>query len=213
MAYMDIVKHYEECFKAYGDNNKGVDWPNESDVQARYKVMLDVVNFDSRRSWEGRTPSLLDFGCGLGHLFQYIQDNHVNVGYEGLDASEIFINKCKQKFPMSKFYHCDLLSDDPENVVPNYDYIVMNGVFTEKLTMSYEDMLAYFQKLVIKVYEKCNCGIAFNVMSKDVAWERDDLFHLPLNVLSKFIVQDLTRDFIIRNDYGLYEYTVYIYKR
>ena len=55
-------------------------------------------------------------------------------------------------------------------------------------------------------------GIAFNVMSKDVDWERDDLFHLPLSELSSFLSKNLTRRYIIRNDYGLYEYTTYVYK-
>ncbi len=56
-------------------------------------------------------------------------------------------------------------------------------------------------------------GVAFNVMSKDVDWEREDLFHLPLNVLSNFLTKEVTRDFIIRYDYGLYEYTTYLYKK
>lgn len=211
MTYMDIVKHYEECFKTYGDNNKGVDWPKEIDVQTRYKVMLEIENFDSDSHKE--QYSLLDFGCGLGHLYQYILDNHMNIGYAGLDISEIFVNKCKEKFPQVEFICCDLMDEDSEISVPKYDYIVMNGIFTEKLALNYDEMLDYFQKLVTKVYERCNYGIAFNVMSKDVDWEREDLFHLPLNVLSRFLTKNITRDFIIRHDYGLYEYTVYVYKR
>lgn len=210
MLYMDIVKHYEECFRTYGDNNKGVDWPKEADAQTRYKVMLDIARFDLFRSNE--KYSLLDFGCGLGHLYQYILDRYMDIEYAGLDASEVFVNKCREKFPQIKFMHCDLMNETFEDHVPKYDYIVMNGVFTEKLSLSYDEMLDYFQKLITKVYEKCNYGIAFNVMSKDVDWEREDLFHLPLNVLSSFLTKNITCDFIIRNDYGLYEYTVYVYK-
>ena len=55
-------------------------------------------------------------------------------------------------------------------------------------------------------------GVAFNVMSKAVDWEREDLFHLPADLLIDFLTKKLTRNFIIRNDYGLYEYTTYIYK-
>jgi hypothetical protein len=54
-------------------------------------------------------------------------------------------------------------------------------------------------------------GIAFNVMSKHVEWERDDLFHVPFDVLAEFVIADLTRNFVFRNDYGLYEYTTYVY--
>ena len=88
----------------------------------------------------------------------------------------------------------------------------MNGVFTEKRELSFDEMWNYFTKLISIVYEKCNNGVAFNVMSKSVDWEREDLFHLPLDILSDFLCKKITRNFIIRNDYGLYEYTVYLLK-
>ena len=55
-------------------------------------------------------------------------------------------------------------------------------------------------------------GVAFNVMSKHVDWERDDLFHLPFDEMAGFVTRNLTRNFVIRNDYGLFEYTVYLYR-
>ena len=79
--------------------------------------------------------------------------------------------------------------------------------------MKYDEMFSYFKKMITKLYEMCNKGIAFNVMSKDVDWERDDLFHLPLSDLSVFLTKDISRDFVIRNDYGLYEYIIYVYKK
>jgi hypothetical protein len=66
--------------------------------------------------------------------------------------------------------------------------------------------------MLTKVFAKANKGIAFNVMSKAVQWERDDLFHVPADRLIGFLTEKLTRNFIIRNDYGLYEFTTYIYK-
>ncbi len=49
-------------------------------------------------------------------------------------------------------------------------------------------------------------------MSKQVDWERDDLFHLPLDQMADFVCGNLSRNFVIRNDYGLYEYTTYVYR-
>ena len=45
MDYKDIVKHYEVCFDKYGDDPKGVDWNQEHQVDARYKTMLELINF------------------------------------------------------------------------------------------------------------------------------------------------------------------------
>ncbi len=47
MEYTKISKYYEECYEMYGDNHKGVDWPNQKDAEIRYRVMLDIMKFDS----------------------------------------------------------------------------------------------------------------------------------------------------------------------
>jgi hypothetical protein len=72
-------------------------------------------------------------------------------------------------------------------------------------------MFSYFQQLLRRVFEHATIGIAFNVMSKHVDWERDDLFHLPFDTLAEFLTKEVTRNFVLRNDYGLYEYTTYVY--
>ncbi|GHN02884.1 hypothetical protein WSM22_43730 [Cytophagales bacterium WSM2-2] len=203
--YMSIVEHYEACFNKFGDNHKGVDWPNKADALKRYAVMLDVCS-------KKTTPvTLLDFGCGTGHLLEYISDNKIiGFDYSGLDVSQVFIDACKKKFPDNKFYCLDIL--EPAVALPNHDYVVMNGVFTEKRELTFSQMLNYFKKMILAVYAKANNGIAFNVMTKHVDWERDDLFHLPFDTLAEFLTAQVTRNFVIRNNYGLYEYAVYVYK-
>lgn len=204
--YLEIIAHYEACLAQYGDSHLGVDWPKQEHVDVRYRVMLDVVRASP-------TPvSLLDFGCGASHLYEHMLRRQVeNIKYTGLDISEEFIALCKVKFPMINYYCADILAD--EESLPDFDYVVMNGVFTEKRSLSYSEMLEYFYQLLRKVFAKTRVGLAFNVMSSHVDWERDDLFHLPLDVMASFVTKQLSRDFIVRNDYGLYEYTTYVYRR
>jgi SAM-dependent methyltransferase len=205
--YKKIVDHYEDCLDKHGDTHKGVDWPNLEDVQTRYRVMLDVHRFDSAGP---NVPSVLDFGCGAGHMLSYMNEYDMsNWKYIGLDLSEKFVSLCKQKFPDQEFVQLDVLKEPYQSEV--CDYIVMNGVFTEKREMSYDEMLAYFEEMLEKVFPLCKRGIAFNTMSKAVDWERDDLFHLPMDTLMSFASKKLSRNVIMRNDYGLYEYTTYIY--
>ncbi|HWB62070.1 MAG TPA: class I SAM-dependent methyltransferase, partial [Chitinophagales bacterium] len=155
--------------------------------------------------------SVLDFGCGTAHLYQYILNNgYANIDYSGLDISEKFVEVAKGKYPDKNFYCADILS--PESKLPQFDYVVMNGVFTEKRELSFDEMFAFFQQMLERIFDLTNKGVAFNTMSKAVDWEREDLFHLPTDLLINFLTKKLTRNFIIRNDYGLYEYTTYIYK-
>jgi len=203
MSYLKIAEHYDSCFQQHGDNNLGVDWPNYEDTLTRHKVMYDVI--------KNKGATLLDFGCGLGHFYEWIKSikNSKIVKYSGLDINEGFYNTCKDKFPHLTFYHLDIFKDDN---LPNFDYIVINGVFTEKQGLTQLKMWDFFTSAISKLWTKCNKGMAFNLMSKHVDWEREDLFHVGLDELGWYLKNNLSRNFIIRNDYKLYEYTTYVYK-
>jgi SAM-dependent methyltransferase len=203
-SYKKIAEHYDNCFKKYGDSDLGVDWPKYEDTLTRHQVMLQLFQGDEN-------VSLLDFGCGLGHFYKFLKSNnhHNFITYSGLDINEGFYQTCKDKYPELDFYHVDILIN---NDIPNFDYIVCNGTFTEKRELSQEEMMEFFTSVISKLWDKCNKGIAFNVMSKLVDWERDDLFHVSMDELGLFLKNNLSRNFVIRNDYGLYEYTVYVYK-
>ena len=206
--YNQIIEHYENCLDKHGDTHLGVDWPNLEHVNLRYNIMLDVLNF---RKSQGNI-SLLDFGCGTAHLLEYINKNqYSDIKYSGLDISQKFVDVAQSKFPDINFYCTDILEN--ESSIPTFDYIVMNGVFTERRELTFDEMWEYFTKLVTLVYEKSSEGIAFNVMSKNVDWEREDLFHVSHDLLSDFLCKNLSRNYIFRNDYGLFEYTVYVLKK
>jgi SAM-dependent methyltransferase len=204
--YIEIVEHYEACLAKFGDTHLGVDWPKVEDAETRYRVMLELI----------RPPCppvvrLLDLGCGASHLYEHILATGVRgIEYIGLDLSPKFIELSSKKFPHNRYICADIL-DEPE-AIPECDYVVMNGVFTEKRGLTFDEMLAYFERMLTEVFAKAQVGIAFNAMSKHVDWERDDLFHLPFDTLAHFLIASLTRNFVIRNDYGLYEYTTYVYR-
>lgn len=205
--YLNIISHYEACLGQHGDTHLGVDWPKQEDVEKRYRVMLEVIKPETR----DQRVSILDFGCGAAHLNEHIiKQGLTNIEYAGLDLSEKFVHLAQSKFPANQFFCLDLLDD--QTTLSNFDYILLNGVFTEKRELSFDEMFSYFKQLVARVFAHATIGIAFNVMSKHVDWERDDLFHLPFDTLAEFLKQELTQNFVFRNDYGLYEYTTYVYR-
>lgn len=203
--YRELVSHYESCLRTHGDNHRGVDWPNAADARIRYRVMLDVI----RRPAPPRIR-LLDLGCGASHLYEFLHETKcTDIEYTGIDLSPEFIGLSRGKYPNLRYYCLDIL--DPAVEIPAFDYVVMNGVFTEKRSLSFDDMWEFVQAMLARAFEIASVGIAFNVMSKHVDWEREDLFHLPFDLLARFLTERLSRHFVIRNDYGLYEYTAYVY--
>ena len=212
MDYKEIINHYEKCFKKFGDTARGVDWTKEEQVDIRYQIMLEITNFFEKSFNLSKKISILDFGCGLSHFYEYLKNNDLNhIEYTGLEISKKFFEASKKKFPKNTYIYGDILKDT-SILNKFYDFIILNGVFTEKRDLSYDYMFDYFEKMIVSIFKNCSKGIAFNLMSKQVDWEVDTLFHVPIDDMANFLTKKLTRNFIIRNDYGLYEYTVYVYK-
>lgn len=204
--YRRLIAYYEACLARHGDTHLGVDWPDAEDAATRYRVMLDVI-----REPAGDPVSLLDFGCGAGHLLDYIRANDIpSIDYRGLDASPKFISLCLEKFPGIPFRQQDILTD-PEGLDP-VDYIVLNGVLTERRDLTKEAMYAFMERLIQAIWPFARRGLAFNVMSAQVDWERDDLFHVPFDTMAAFVSSRLSRHFRFRQDYGLFDYTTYVYR-
>jgi SAM-dependent methyltransferase len=212
-SYLKIANHYSELFSKYGDVPQGYDWSNEKDMETRYKVMRGLFNpllFEK--------TSVLDFGCGAGGFYDYIK-RFSFIEYSGIDINEFSIKKARAKFPTADFGLLDIHSEEGEWAFNNprickqeYDYIICNGTFTVKRDLTQNQMNEFMCSTLEKLWTKTNKGIAFNVMSKLVDWERDDLFHVSMDQLCQWLLDNLSRNFIIRNDYGLYEYTIYVYK-
>lgn len=203
--YDQIVSYCEACLEQHGDSSCGVGWPR-GDADTRYRVMLDLIRSTTS------PVTLLDFGCGASHLYEYILKHQSDgIAYSGLDLSDQFLALSRKKFPDVTYYQTDVLNPVAP-ALPCFDYVIMNGIFSYKGALSDVEMLQYLQQLVRRVFGLATVGIAFNVMSKQVEWEREDLFHLGVDPLLSFLSREISRHVVVRHDYGLYEYTVYVYR-
>jgi SAM-dependent methyltransferase len=179
-------------------------WPTKpSDLAMRYEVLLSGVDF-SLYSRE-RPLKLLDVGCGLGLLLDYLARNGLldRVEYTGIDLVDPILEKARERWPGHRFENRDV-RDDPFPVEA-FDHCIICGIFTVKHGNTHAETLALAHETLKAVWPSVKCGLSFNSMSKHVDWERDDLFHWPLDDIMAFCKRDLSRHVAFRLDYGLWE--------
>jgi dTDP-4-amino-4,6-dideoxygalactose transaminase len=68
-------------------------------------------------------------------------------------------------------------------------------------------MRAFLEATVRAAWGRVRRGLAFNVMSRHVDWEREDLFHASMDDMAALLHSLAGRRVRIRADYGLYEFT------
>lgn len=148
-ALQKIVKFYREKITAYGvGTTSSVNWNSFHTQFMRFKVLCDIGDLNG--------ASILDFGCGNGDLYAYLQMRFRNVTYLGVDIVEEFIQFAKQRWGESEFL---LIS----NEIPKeeFDYIIASGAFSYNYPGAVNDYLITIKSL----FAKSRRGMAFNVLS------------------------------------------------
>jgi SAM-dependent methyltransferase len=202
--YLNLREYYESKLKLYGPTHKGLAWSDKKSVNLRYDIMLDILRFAKKSK-----SSILDLGCGYGGILERIAFRKYKVNYTGYDISNLMIQSARQLFPKNIFYKKNILED---KINKKFDFVIMNGLFTVKNTLKFREMENFFIQMITKVNQISKCGFAFNLMSKDVSWRRKDLFYYDYNKLSELLTKKISRNFIFRYDYKLFEYTTYVFK-
>ena len=152
--------HYESKFAEFGASPLGVDWGKEEELLLRYRKMLSVM-----RPQADTTASMLDVGCGYGGLFDYALVHGVGVDYTGIDVAANMIEHAKEHHQDGVFHSGDVLHYPFDR---RFDYVVCNGILTQKLETKIREMDHFCNALVRRMFDLCDIGLAFNIMSNKV---------------------------------------------
>lgn len=204
----NLKAYYKNLLEQHGDSPLAVQHINSASQYKRFEILSAIDN---------NAQSIIDLGCGLGDMYQYLQNNNFDGRYLGLDFLDDFIKLANDKFDSSNkknvdFQVCDLNKDD---IPSGYDYILLSGVFNNKMENNKEFMFNTLKKM----FTSANKGIAFNVMSTYVDYQDEQLYYSdPLEVfdyckrhLSSAVT--LKHDYLVKADSIPYEYTIYVYKQ
>lgn len=205
-----LLDYYDERLRYHGDTAAGAGWPSEADRRTRFAVLTEALRAEHGEP----APVLCDLGCGTGELLGWLRARgRGDVSYVGADRSELALDHARRKFPDARWVEIDVTTArESELAALECDYLVASGLFTVRHTLSDEAMWAFLEGVVRRLWPRVRRGIAFNVMSPVVDWERDDLFHASHDRMARFLHELAGRRVQMRADYGLYEYACVAFK-
>lgn len=210
--------HYAQAFSKYGATSKGVDWGDEGELQFRYEKFFAAAAIDPGERKDA--VSFLDVGCGWGGFYKFLQgkEKDFEIDYTGIDIVPEMVEKAVEEFPAATFYNQDLFSFSGKK---SYDFVVCNGILTQKLSANIPEMERYANKMILRMFELCEKGIVFNHMSSKVNYMVDNLYYRnPLEVLS-FCLAHLSPRVLLDHSFvstncpergRLFDYIVYVFK-
>lgn len=201
--FKETCKYYESKLKKFGSNARGVDWKDVFSQKLRFRVLAEIADLSGKK--------IHDIGCGCGHFFGYLKEQNIKCHYTGSDISYQMIQKAKESYPEGQFHTANILETEADWM--KSDFITVSGLFYVKTGFTSKEWKDFVSEMLLKMFNFAREGISFNLMSSYVDYEEPHLFYCPPQEMFDFCVKNLARHVVIRHDYNLWEYSVYVYKK
>jgi SAM-dependent methyltransferase len=195
-----INERYTKRLQQYGDDIKTM----ASGTIERRRVRFDVLS----QVGDMNGASVLDIGCGFADYYQYLKDRGIKAKYTGYDINEELIRICREKYPEASFEVKDVQND---RIDKKYDFVISSQTFNNKL--QYDDNEKVIRDVLKKAYDICTDrgGVAIDMITSYVDFKEEKLhYYKPEEIFS--YCKALTKRVVLRHDYPLFEFVVYIYK-
>lgn len=197
METANINKFYDNCSRcAEKGSPEALGWENKENQFFRFSVLSEI----GIKSGD----SILDLGCGFGDILDYFKSKSIEINYKGIDVRPEAIKVAEQKYPNAEFKQQDIFSENK-----TYDWVLSSGVFSIQSVTWQEDTISTLKQ----AYSICKKGVSSNFLSSVTPSGRyRHMYYVsPSEFLSK-IVENNFRRFVLRQDYKLNEFTVYLYR-
>ncbi len=212
VSYKDIAKRYEEVARLESDELRRVGWNNKERAILRYDfIMNTAIDLVNKASSD---IVLYDIGCGLCSLHDYIEDAapsrmKLAIKYRGFDLSNYLVAEALSMRPNLDVCAHDFLNPQ-KTIQSKCDLAVMNGIFTQKFSLSRQMMLDFIIEMISAVKIHTLSVIMFNVMSDEVDYTLENAFHMSQSQIEEVMATlKIDRYFIDR--VTPYEYFVRVY--
>lgn len=140
MGKIDLIRSfYEEKMGKGLPDHEVLGWESNEAQKRRFEVFAGHVKLDGKK--------ILDVGCGLGNMLEYLDSKGIDVDYTGVDISEKMVSSAKSRKLDGKFYCMDVFKSHPFKN-EEFDVIYASGIFNINLGNNREFLLDALNKLL-----------------------------------------------------------------
>lgn len=196
----DVAEHFSALVKEHGNTREALGRGLEETLQEeKFRLLCDIAPISS-------SDSILDVGCGLGHLCTFLR----NVGWEGeylgVDVTPDMIAVCKEDQPRENWMVGNILELELDKT---FDFVFC--VSTLQYRPQYLDPKKYAFAMIDKLFSLSSKAIAFDIFTDNVTFHREQNLYLnPVELLAH--CYKLTSRLLFKANYRAYQAMLYLYK-
>src|SRR5579872_305249 len=191
-----LIDFYKESLRRNRSNNsKAVHWSGPRDQLSRFNALCRISDLSGQ--------GVLDVGCGLGDLYDFLDKNFKGFNYLGIDIVPDMIENAQKNYPQAKFELADIYNFLPGEC----DYVLASG----SLTFNVSQGKAFYYQMIAQMYRVAKKGVAFNMLDqKYYDPDQDFLLYSPEEVMP--VLENITKNYKIIFGYVPGDFTVHLLK-
>ena len=193
-----VISLYRNAFNKHGNSPSAVLVP-KGRQNDRFKLLT--------KHFKKNNLTILDFGCGLGSLYSFLQQHFSGFEYTGVDIVNEFINENKKNHKYANFNTIESYSD----INKQYDYIVCSGTFNICYLPKVSNE-SYLFSAISHLFKSSNIALSLDFMHDEVDFQQKSAYHQNIMRLYSFVTKNLSKRIVIDQSVFPYECTVTIFK-
>ncbi len=198
--FNEIRNSYRASFRKHGDSPASLLTP-KGKSELRFRAIDPLVS---------ETPvKILDYGCGLGYFFEYLNHKKFKFQYTGVDIMPEFIDACQKKFGSQGNFICI----NPEDSIKGpFDLVFSSGVFNLATHADEKTSKKYALGRVKGLFELARVALVCDFLSEFVDFQQSGAQHFSMSEIGNYCSKNMTQRFLFRHDLLPYEMTLVAWK-
>ncbi len=208
-THEELINYYQKKLKKHKDGGLAVDWNCEEAQELLFFALLDSLNKEHLKSG---TAKILDVGCGLGALYDFLKREGYKVHYTGIDIAPEMIKECQRRYPEAVFEVRDILQNPyKEN---SFDYVFLSGSVSLRL----HNHERYVRRMIYRMFSFAKVALSFNLLSarallESRVFQLDDLRYYPEPAAILQFCHTLTPLINLRHEVAGWTFTMQLFKK
>ena len=152
--------------------------------------------------------SILDYGCGLGHLKAYLDKRFDEFAYCGVDIVGEFIKENLRNFPDGVFREIESY----KSIADQFDYVVLSGVFNLLYTDDVDRHQRNVRETLLNLFGNTKIALSVNFMTDQVDYKQPFAHHQNVFEIYEFVSKYMSPRLFLDQSYMPYEFTIVAYR-
>lgn len=202
----EAVGEYLALFQQFGRSTKALGWPDPQQHQQRLFALTSHI-------LPGET--VLDFGCGQGHLLEHFDTRRCSVIYTGVDVLPEFIAHCGDHFKDRDEPALFMRIDDPADIPMRdvgFDHVVSCGVFNYRGSWPLKRHEEHITANLAALWGMTKTALHVDFLAPDVDYREPHLHYQSTHTLINWLKDLGCRRWVIDRSYLPNEFCIHFYK-